>query len=677
MKRLAASLWVWPAALLLISGCGDDATPGTDAGPKDAKVADAPSVPDTGGGGEDAPVAGDGPIVTKDGPAADRPDGSVVTTDGPVAADGPPASDAPVAPTAMGIGPAGGKIVSSDGKVTLEVPAGAIDRLIGFSIIAVTPAPAGAVGPVYDIEPTGTFFGIPALVTFKPAPTDLGGLALPTLRLANVSLGGSWVPLPQSLTDLGIGTVRARTDHLTRFGLIAGVCQACTDPVCDATTCRFGADPAVPGSGVAGACMPYGKGCTHCVPLCDGDGDGVCSGTPGSNQPGGDCDDNNADISPNAREICGNGKDDNCNGHVDEGCGLCATDADCGGSEACVTGVCQVCDAFCDVTMNCRFGVIDNMPGSGTPGKCLAFGKGCLRCVPGCDADGDGLCTTAVPNVNGTDCNDADPTISSASPEKCGNMIDDDCDGMIDEGCNTCAQDTDCTAGSQCTNGLCTLCPAACVTATCRTGGTPGDPTSGAAGKCVPGGNGCSLCVPACDGDGDGACPGPGGDCNDNNAKISPTAVEICGNNVDDNCNGHIDEGCKICATDADCPGGLEACTNGLCSTCDSFCAADNCHFGANPAIQTPGRCVTFGTGCNRCVPGCDMDGDGFCTMAVDGINGIDCNDADAKVSPSSPEVCGNNIDDDCNGKIDDGCSVCRDTSDTCATNESCTASAQ
>jgi hypothetical protein len=115
-----------------------------------------------------------------------------------------------------------------------------------------------------------------------------------------------------------------------------------------------------------------------------------------------------------------------------------------------------------------------------------------------------------------------------------------------------------------------------------------------------------------CDNPGTGYIRNPiaGQDCNDNDASIHPGAVELC-DGIDNNCDGFIDNGVQ------------------------STFYRDNDGDGYGDA--------------NNTVLACSAPS-GYVSDATD------CNDNNSAVNPGASEVCGNGIDDNCNGQIDEGC---------------------
>lgn len=65
------------------------------------------------------------------------------------------------------IGPRGGTVTSPDGRVTLEIPQGALDHETVITIGEVDHGPNGTLGFAYEIEPRLTTLHAPATLTFS------------------------------------------------------------------------------------------------------------------------------------------------------------------------------------------------------------------------------------------------------------------------------------------------------------------------------------------------------------------------------------------------------------------------------------------------------------------------------------------------------------------------------
>jgi hypothetical protein len=159
------------------------------------------------------------------------------------------------------------------------------------------------------------------------------------------------------------------------------------------------------------------------------------------------------------------------------------------------------------------------------------------------------------------------------------------------------------------------------------------------------------------DGDGydDWECGGD--DCDDTDPSINPGADEICGDGIDQDCDG-VDEVCP-CVTDLDGDGYISEAECNATDCCDDGseatlgCTSDTAasiHPGAFDVCEDgiDQDCDGFDTGC-VCE---DADGDGHENIEC---GGDDCDDSDPNIHPGADEICGDGIDQNCDG-IDPDC---------------------
>jgi hypothetical protein len=183
------------------------------------------------------------------------------------------------------------------------------------------------------------------------------------------------------------------------------------------------------------------------------------------------------------------------------------------------------------------------------------------------------------------------------------------------------------------------------------------------------------LVLLSCDLDGDGF---GASDCDDGDAEVFPGAPETC-NEMDDDCNGFVDDGLVFSVYrpdadrdlfgDMDAPG-VRACAMPEGHVLDGTDCDDTepeAHPGGSEVCDDIDNDCDFdvdeGLAVEEYRPDEDDDGWGdamaspveSCSPLVDLVpTGGDCADLDPARHPGAIEVC-NDVDDDCNGGIDDG----------------------
>ena len=119
--------------------------------------------------------------------------------------------------TEMKIGKEGGSFTSSDGKVRLIIPEGAISKKTTFSIQPTTNLAPNGNGKAYQMEPSGINFNKPLQLIFSYNDNETQGNSPLLMGMAMQDDNGKWFSLKKAVLDSLAKTLTADIHHFSAY----------------------------------------------------------------------------------------------------------------------------------------------------------------------------------------------------------------------------------------------------------------------------------------------------------------------------------------------------------------------------------------------------------------------------------------------------------------------------